>query len=119
MPDLIITVNSVPADFSKVSQSGYDAVFVETTAGVASADRRRIVTKHTINEKGTKPNRHLISCSRTFTDSAGVQRVVKVHAVIEVPKGTPDALVTAQGGIVSGIVGDSNIIANLLMGILA
>lgn len=91
----VVDVADEEHTFTRVSQDGMNSVRREDSTGVSSAINSQLVIKHTLDPKAkTKPNRHLIALSRSYTDPVtGVEQSVQVHTVITRGKIVPDAIV--------------------------
>lgn len=118
MPDVVLTVNTVERTFTEVSKSGYDTTFVDVTSGVNTLENRKMQTKHTVSDKGNKPNRHLLAVSMNYIDAVtGASKAVVVHAVVSAPKGVPAVVMTDCAEAVGQQLSDRALVGRMLLGL--
>lgn len=76
--------------FTLVSRLGMDSIRRETTAGSDPINQCAMTIKHTLDPRAlNKPNRHLVSFTKTDYDAAGKPLLTTVHAVITRSKSAP------------------------------
>ena len=112
-----VTDGTTPRTFTKVSQDGMDSKRREDTAGVLTAENSSLTIKHTMDEKAkTKPNRHLVSITKTQQDANEVDRVATVHVVITRDKLHTDAGVEELAADLADFLGTPANVALLING---